>query len=117
MWGLSDRYPEDLVIVPESFYLDTAREVLRAEDLGSAKFQIDSERIFASARLVGVQELQNLNVELVGGRDLIHRFLIEQTPELVRVKGRDELAKAADDPKVAARIAAARAAFGKAKPD
>ncbi|MBA4764389.1 MAG: hypothetical protein H2048_02765, partial [Erythrobacter sp.] len=99
VWGLSERYPDDLVIVPESFYLDTAREALRAETLGSVEFRLDSERLFANARLVGWQELQSLDMELSAARDLIHRFMIEQTPELVKVKGRDELAKAANDPR------------------
>lgn len=109
VWGESDQYPDDLIIIPEAFYVEAAREMLRAEDEGTAKLRINSEPMFESARLVGIGELQTLHDDLVAARDLIHRFMIEQTPELVKVHGRSELAKTQDDPKVAARIAQSKA--------
>jgi len=107
VWGLSEAYPDDLIITPEAFYLDAAREMVRAEKLGSAELRINSDSLFGAARLVGIGELQALYDELSAARDLIHRFMIEQTPDIVKVKGRDELARSTEDPKVAARIASA----------
>lgn len=104
IWAICKELPQDLVIASPAIYTVTAGQAIRAEAKGSARFLIDKYATFDQARVVTEQHLDALLNELRQARSLLHTFMIEKMPAIVKVHQREALPRAVDHPDVAARI-------------